>query len=433
MTINELYALFLKTNGVCTDTRNLIPGSIFFALKGDNFNANQFTNQAVEKGCALAIADETPERPDDRIIVVENVLETLQALGQHHRRQFEIPVIGLTGSNGKTTTKELMAAVLNKKFKVHATKGNLNNHIGVPLTLLSMSLDTDIAIIEMGANNPDDIGELCEIAEPNYGMITNIGRAHIEGFGSIEGVSKAKGQLFEYLQMHNRLVFVNSSDPKVTELCIDMKQFTYSTDNDSADVFGKLTSPGLQISFEWQTNYYRSGNVQTQLTGGYNLPNLLAAACVGTYFKVDPESISQALAQYQPSNNRSQIQKTDHNTLILDAYNANPTSVEKALRDFAAVEVPGEKMIIIGDMLELGTESDEAHNAIIALIEELHLNGILVGTLFKKAVTRSASEITSFENTGETKEYLNKNTPRNQYILIKGSRGIQLEKLVEVL
>jgi len=434
MTIEELYQLYRAANNlVCTDTRNIIPGSIFFALKGANFNGNSFANEALNQGCKYAVVDESPEKPHTNIVVVPNVLLTMQQLATHHRRQFDIPVIGLTGSNGKTTTKELMAAVLSSKFKVHATAGNLNNHIGVPLTLLSMPLNTQVAIIEMGANQPNDIGELCQIAEPTHGLITNIGRAHLEGFGSVKGIMRAKGQLFDFIRSHGGEVFVHISDPVVKEMASGIPQFTYSSDDQPADVSGKIASPELQVKFEWSTANQSANKVQTQLTGGYNLPNLLAAVSLGVYFQIEDAAINAALSAYTPKNNRSQIQKTAHNTLILDAYNANPSSMEKALRDFAAIPVRGGKMVILGDMLELGQTSTAEHMHLISLLGQLEITGILVGREFCAAAKQVQSSIPTFEATAGAREHLKSYSPKNTNILIKGSRGIQLEKLVDLL
>ena len=431
MQIEELYRIYREAGAVCTDTRNLIAGSIFFALKGENFNGNKFVHRALSEGCAWAVTDEPPAQPHRNLIEVKNVLVTLQALARYHREQFDIPFIGLTGSNGKTTTKELMAAVLQQKYNVHATKGNLNNHIGVPLTLLSMSGDTEIAIIEMGANQPNDIGELCEICRPTHGMITNIGRAHLEGFGSIDGVARAKGQLFDFLRSMESLVFLNSSDSKLTDMARGIQTFTFSTDNTPAEVRGELTDREITVSFRWRVNE-QWHPVRTQMSGSYNLANLMAATAVGCYFKVSPDSICRALENYVPSNNRSQVMKSKHNTVVLDAYNANPTSVEKALLDFSAIRIPGKKLVILGDMLEVGEESLEAHEAVIDFLTEHEIPGILVGPIYQ-SVLKNQPGFQSFEKVDEAKKYLEQNPVQNCCILVKGSRGIQLEKLTELL
>ncbi len=432
MKIEELYRHFKESTGVSTDTRNIQSNSIFFALKGANFNGNKFSTQALESGAMLAVVDEARFRPNDRIVLVENVLETLQQLAAFHRQQISVTVIGLTGSNGKTTTKELIAAVLRKKYKVHSTAGNLNNHIGVPLTLLKMPIDTELAIIEMGANQPNDIRELCDIANPDVGMITNIGNAHLQGFGNREGVIKAKGQLFNHLRKINGLVFVHSSDTTLVEMSDGMKNFTYSTGSESGKVKGQLVGHSLRVAFEWSCDNFQSGKIQTQLTGGYNLSNLLAAASIGIHFGIDGRDISAALAEYEPQNNRSQIKKTAENTLILDAYNANPSSVAAALKDFALIHAE-KKFFILGDMLELGNESSKAHEEVLKTIQQLNLKGFVVGQEFKTAVNRIDSSTLSFDNTEVAADYLRTNKLSGFHILIKGSRGIQLEKLVPEL
>lgn len=432
MQIEELYQYFLKSSGVSTDTRNISPNSIFFALKGANFNGNTFSRKALESGATMAIVDETPDQPDERIVLVKDVLKTLQQLASYHRKKVSATIIGLTGSNGKTTTKELMAAVLRKKFRVHATAGNLNNHIGVPLTLLSMPSGTEIAIIEMGANQPDDIKELCEIAAPDCGLITNIGNAHLQGFGNREGVIRAKSQLFDHLRKKDGLVFVNSSDPTIAALSEGMKSFRYSSGSEPGDITGKLCGRDLKISFEWKHDDFNSGEIQTQMTGGYNLPNLLAAVSAGKYFGVEKHLISEALREYEPRNNRSQIKETEKNILILDAYNANPSSVAAALNDFARIHST-KKYIVLGDMLELGTESSRAHAEILDLIQQLALTGIVVGPEFKKATENLSTAVIAFESTDAAARFLQKETLSGLHILIKGSRSMQLEKLVPEL
>lgn len=433
MDINSIYQLFRESNGVCTDTRNILENSLFFALKGDNFNGNEFAVKAIEKGCNYAVVDD-PKLEHERAILVDNVLDTLQELARIHRRSFSIPVIGLTGSNGKTTSKELMSAVLSKKYRCHATSGNLNNHIGVPLTLLSMPDDTDIAIIEMGANQPNDIGELCLIAEPNYGLITNIGRAHLEGFGSVEGIVRAKGQLFDYLRQHGGQVFVHGNDAQVMKMAEGLQAYTYSTDRSPADVSGKLAAKDLHVEFEWQQTNNKNHRVNTQLSGSYNLPNLMAAVAVGLHFEVAGEEINKALSEYQPSNNRSQIKKSEFNTLILDAYNANPTSVALALRDFSALPVANEKKLaILGDMLELGKESKSDHEKILLQLKKSGIQALLVGSEFTQVAKTVDPGLRTFKDAHAAAEYLRKESPKGFHILIKGSRGIRLEQLVDLL
>ncbi len=433
MDIKSLYQLFRESNGVCTDTRNLKLNSLFFALKGDNFNGNEFALQALAKGCEYAVVDD-PAIDHDRAILVNNGLDTLQDLARFHRRRFNIPIIGLTGSNGKTTTKELIYAVLSKKYRCHATSGNLNNHIGVPLTLLSMTDETDIAIIEMGANKPNDIGELCRIAEPNYGIITNIGRAHLEGLGGVEGIIRAKGQLYDFLREHAGQVFVHTSDMQIMKMAHGLKKHSYATDSNSAEVNGSLVANDLQIAFEWQENKNKLHRVATQLSGSYNLPNLMAAVAVGLWFEVPDVEINGALRDYRPNNNRSQIKKSEHNTLILDAYNANPTSVTLALRDFTALPVANDKKLaILGDMLELGKESKSDHEKILQQLKNSGVQALLVGPEFTQAAKSAGLAFQTFDNASSAAEYLRKEPAVGFHILIKGSRGIRLEQLVDLL
>lgn len=435
--IKELYAHFLKHSDVCTDTRDIRKGSIFFALKGSNFNGNKFAEQALASGCSLAVIDEEEFKKDDRFFLVADVLTALQELANHHRKQLNIPVIGITGSNGKTTTKELINAVLSEKFKVLATKGNLNNHIGVPLTLLSITPEHEIAIIEMGANHQGEIKMLCEIADPDLGLITNIGKAHLEGFGGIEGVKKGKSELYRYIQEKQGKLFVHGDDEVLIDLAGSCEKITYGTKK-LYDIVGATegSNESAFIAFRWATRYNaasinNSELVRTQLVGIYNYYNLLCAACIGNYFKVEDTLINKALSEYSPSNNRSQLHHTAYNTLILDYYNANPSSMSLALDNFAAMK-GAEKMVILGDMLELGEESAKEHEAIIHQLKEKNIaNAILVGPLFMEAGKKSKS--LTFLNSDEASAYLELNPVKNNTILIKGSRGIKLEKVVTVL
>jgi UDP-N-acetylmuramoyl-tripeptide--D-alanyl-D-alanine ligase len=434
--IEKLYSIFLKHPLVCTDTREIKPGAIFFALKGGNFNGNQFAEQALGSGCSYAVIDEEKYKKDDRYILVNDVLSTLQQLAHYHRKQLTIPVIGITGSNGKTTTKELINAVLSKKYNVLATKGNLNNHIGVPLTLLSVTREHEIAIIEMGANHQGEIGMLCSIAEPDYGIITNIGKAHLEGFGGLEGVKKGKSELYKFIGQKKGKLFVHADDEVLIELAGSIDKVTYGTKK-LYDIVGAMQSTsGQYISFQWATRYNavnvkNSEIVNTQLVGVYNYYNLLCAACVGNYFKVEDGLINAALREYSPSNNRSQLLKTNNNTLILDYYNANPSSVSLAIENFASLNYP-DKMVILGDMLELGDESISEHNAIIDLLRQKNIsNALLVGPIFMNAAKDSGFHL--FSSSDAAKEYLQQQKLHGHTILIKGSRGIKLEKVVEVL
>ncbi|MFL5765360.1 MAG: UDP-N-acetylmuramoyl-tripeptide--D-alanyl-D-alanine ligase [Bacteroidia bacterium] len=432
-----LYSYFLEHPAVCTDTREIRPGSIFFALRGDNFNGNRFAELALEKGCAYAVVDEKEFAVNDRCILVEDVLASLQQLANHHRRQLNIPVIGITGSNGKTTSKELINAVLSKKYKVLATKGNLNNHIGVPLTLLSITSGHEIAIIEMGANHQGEIAMLSRIAEPDFGIITNIGKAHLEGFGGIEGVKKGKGELYDFIRERKGKLFVHGDDAVLIDLAAGTEKVTYGTKK-LYDIVGAVKEDKAEqfISFRWATRY-TAGNmssaplIHTKLVGIYNYYNLLCAACVGNYFKVSDEDINAALAEYVPSNNRSQLQKTQSNTLILDYYNANPSSMSLAIENFAGLDQPN-KMVILGDMLELGAESAKEHEAIVDLLREKNISdALLVGPLFIEAGRKANAR--TFATSDDAAKWLKEHHVKNSTILIKGSRGIKLEKVVEVL
>jgi UDP-N-acetylmuramoyl-tripeptide--D-alanyl-D-alanine ligase len=435
--IQKLYSIFQAYPSVCTDTRDIKKDSIFFALKGGNFNGNQFAEQALSSGCAYAVIDEEQYKKDDRYIVVDNVLSTLQLLAKHHREQLKIPVMGITGSNGKTTTKELLNAVLSKKYRVLATKGNLNNHIGVPLTLLSINEKDEIAIIEMGANHQGEIAMLCAIAGPDFGIITNIGKAHLEGFGGIEGVKRGKSELYRYIQNFQGKVFVHGDDEVLSDLSSGNDRITYGTKK-LYDIVGSMSEKNDTefISFQWATRYNaanlkNSELVNTQLVGVYNYYNLLCAACVGNYFKVEDAHINAALREYTPSNNRSQLQKTKHNTLILDYYNANPSSMSLALENFASLHHQ-HKMVILGDMLELGDESAKEHQEIINLLEQRDIDNILlVGPLFMEA--GKGSKAKAFASSEEALRYLTEHPVKDTAILIKGSRGIRLEKVLEVL
>ncbi len=433
--IEEIYKHFINANQqVCTDTRKLINGSIFFALKGDNFNANEFAQKAIEAGCAYAIIDEEKYATNDKLILVNDVLKTLQQLANHHRLQFKIPFLAITGSNGKTTNKELINAVLSKKFNTLATAGNLNNHIGVPLTLLSVTNQHQFAIIEMGANHVGEINELCQIANPDYGLITNIGKAHLEGFGGIEGVIKGKTELYKFLKVKDGEVFIHGDDQLLHDLAIDNDKVTYGCKK-LYDVIGKDCTNSQTVSFKFTIRYgekdwNKQPLINTQIVGGYNFINCLAAVCVGHYFKVEDEQIKEALENYVPQNNRSQLVKTDNNTLILDAYNANPNSMKVAIENFATYTAE-RKIAILGDMFELGDYSAEEHKKIIELITEKKLdNTIFVGEDFFKL---NPPNYTTFKTTEECKDFFKSLNLKNTTILIKGSRGMKLETLQEVL
>lgn len=434
--IEKLYSIYLQHPFVCTDTREIKPGAIFFALKGGNFNGNQFAEQAINNGCSYAVIDEPGYKKDERYILVDDVLSSLQELAHYHRKQLEIPVIGITGSNGKTTTKELINAVLSKKYKVLATKGNLNNHIGVPLTLLSITKEHEIAIVEMGANHQGEIAMLCTISDPDFGIITNIGKAHLEGFGGLEGVKKGKSELYKYIQKKKGKIFVHADDEVLIELVENNDKITYGTKK-LYDIVGSMqSSAGAFISFQWATRYNASNLknsevISTQLVGIYNYYNLLCAACVGNYFKVEDKLINEALREYLPSNNRSQLHKTKDNTLILDYYNANPSSMSLAIENFVSLAFP-EKMAILGDMLELGEDSMKEHKAILGLLHEKNISKvILVGPLFMEVA--KGSDLKTFPTSDAASDYLKEQNIKGHVILIKGSRGIRLEKVVDVL
>ena len=429
MEIANLYAIFRNHPTVTTDSRNIPANSIFFALKGDNFNGNAFANEAILKGAAYAVIDEPESATNDKMILVEDVLLSLQQLAQYHRNQLGLPILAITGTNGKTTTKELITAVLSKKFRVNSTKGNLNNHIGVPLTLLSMSTETEFGVVEMGANHPGEIKILCEIANPDFGLITNIGKAHLEGFGSFEGVIKTKSEMYDFIRNNGGKCFVNVDNSLLTKQANHIEQISYGK---STDYFmaGELASTDnyLVVKALFQKGWLY---LKSKLIGDYNFENLLAAACVGKYFEVDPLFIQEAIAEYSPSNNRSQLIQKVKNTIIMDAYNANPTSMMAALTNFAGIRHEN-KCIILGDMLELGTVSAEEHQKITDFIEEQKFSEVyLVGLQFKNTIDRTQKK--KFDQVELLSNYLKTQPIENKLILIKGSRGIHLEKILELL
>ena len=425
--IEQLYTLYLQHPVVTTDTRNCPAGSIFFALKGERFNGNLFARQAIEAGCAYAVIDEDINDEDARFIRVEDVLTCLQELAAFHRRQLRIPVIGITGTNGKTTTKELTRCVLSSRFNTLATEGNLNNHIGVPLTLLKITAEHEMAIIEMGANHPGEIEFLCRIARPDYGLITNIGKAHLEGFGSLEGVIKTKSELYDSLRTNNGKVFLHAENEYLPAQAHGLDTILYGT-TPGLFVTGKMTACSPFVSFELVTDH-SSETIDTQLIGSYNLPNLLAAAAVGRYFGIPATDIKTALQAYQPANKRSQLMHTHQNTLILDAYNANPSSMMAALVNFQDMEVKN-KTLILGDMRELGAESQKEHQRIIAFLTQMNLDLIL---LVGKEFNTLTHPFLGFGNTAELKAWLAEHPLRDRFILIKGSRGIALETCIDLL
>jgi UDP-N-acetylmuramoyl-tripeptide--D-alanyl-D-alanine ligase len=435
ISIEELYSFYLKANQqICTDTRKLEAGSVFFALKGGNFNANEFAKKAIDSGCILAVIDEEKYLTDPKIVSVADVLIALQQLATHHRRQFKIPFLAITGSNGKTTNKELINAVLSKKFNTLATIGNLNNHIGVPLTLLNLKADHEFAIIEMGANHQGEINELCQIAEPDFGLITNIGKAHLEGFGGEEGIKKGKSELYKYIRSKHGKVFINADDDVLNELALDNDKITYGCKK-LYDVIGKDCTTSEMVSMKFTTRYgEKDWNklplINTQIVGSYNFINCLTAACVGNYFKVEDVLIKEALENYLPNMNRSQLVKTSRNTVLLDAYNANPNSMSVAIENFANYKSE-KKLLLLGDMFELGEYSHAEHQKIVNLLEEKKLqNVVLVGEEFFKLDTK---QFQKFKTTLECLNYLKNLNVSENTILIKGSRGMKMETLQEVL
>lgn len=429
MTIETLYQLYLANPVVTTDSRNCPKKSIFIALKGENFNGNSFAKKALELGCSYAVVDEPDAVTDERIVLVEDCLKTLQELAAYHRHQCQIPVIGITGTNGKTTTKELMAAVLSQKYNVLYTLGNLNNHIGVPLTLLRLNADHQIAVIEMGANHPGEIRELVEIADPDFGLITNVGKAHLEGFGSFEGVIKTKGELYDYLKAKGGKIFINMDNPYLKSIAKGIDQIPYATSG-GYELWGETLSCSPYLKLRWYSNYSEKGcDAETNLIGTYNLENILAAICVGKKFELDDTAITEALRTYVPSNNRSQLKQTEKNTLIIDAYNANPTSMSAAIQNFRQYAAPL-KAVILGSMKELGLQSEEEHKNLTYKIAESNFDRVfLIGHEFHKTDT----DFPIFENTEKFADYLTAHPLEGYTILIKGSRGNRLEGIVDYL
>ncbi len=426
MNVPQLYTLFLSSAGVCTDTRKIVPNSLFFALKGDNFNGNTFANQALEAGAAYAIVDEAPNLPNDRIIVVHDVLTTLQKLATHHRHRIPAKIIGITGTNGKTTTKELVHAVLSSHYNTRATVGNLNNHIGVPLTLLSFTGEEEFGIIEMGANHVGEIAELCTICDPDFGLITNVGRAHLEGFGSFENIIITKKGLYDHIAAQNGVIFINSANAILMDNTVP-NQIAYGvTDTDECQ--GKLLSASPFVSMQITTTE-GTMRVNTKLIGAYNFENILAAACIGSHFNVPLQRISNALENYTPSNNRSEFRNTGKNELILDAYNANPSSMEKALENFAEM-TQSNKLAILGDMFELGDNSPALHKEIVDKAASLGVEVLFVGKEFHNT---SPTAPNFYEQLDTLADKLKNEPITGKTILIKGSRGIKLERLVELL
>lgn len=424
MNIEEIYKIYRQYPSIQTDSRKIEKDDIFFALKGPNFNGNQFAEQALNAGAAYVVADEFVGVEDERIIHVNDVLKTLQQVAKFHREQFSIPFIAITGSNGKTTTKELLHAVLSTTYKTYTTKGNLNNHIGIPLTILKIKGDAEIAVIEMGANHQHEIEGYCQYAEPTHGLITNIGKAHLEGFGGEEGVKKGKGELFDYLKKNNGTIFVNTDDVAVFDLSKPISNLIfYGSKSEDANGIIVQNDPFIEIKIEDKNPF----TIQTNLVGSYNLPNVLAAVCVGKYFKIDVAKIKNAIENYHPSNSRSQLIRKDSNSIILDAYNANPGSMKAAIENFAKMK-GDKKILLLGSMMELGTDSRKEHEAIISLIGQHTWNAVvLVGKNFNEI----KNNFINFENAEQAKGWLKDQKFKNAQLLVKGSRSVQMEKVLE--
>lgn len=432
MNIEELYKLYTQSRKVTTDTRNILPGSIFFALRGDSFNGNEFAMSALEKGAAFSVIDDPKYGGDDRCILVPDVLETLQLLAAYHREQLKIPVIGITGTNGKTTTKELLNAVLAEKYITYCTQGNLNNHIGVPLTLLAIQPSVELAIIEMGANHKREIAALCALAKPNYGLITNIGKAHLEGFGGFEGVKIAKAELYDFIKETGGTIFVNGDNPILHELYTSKaitKPVTYG-ERDLNVVSGSIVSNDPLLTIVWNSAG-SSGQIHTNLTGSYNLENILAAIAVGFHFDLSQEQVHNGISSYVPGNNRSQIIRTSSNTLICDYYNANPSSMQVAIDNLAAITA-SHKTLILGDMFELGDESEQEHQRIVDYALEINADrNIFIGKAF--SASKDSRKGAFYTDIHSAVEGIKSHPVSGSTILLKGSRGMKLETLLPLL
>jgi len=425
------FELYYETSGVSIDTRKIKKDSLFICLKGEKYDGNDFALQALENGAKYVISDDNNNKNIKNVFIVGDTLKYLQKLANFHRNKFNIPIIGITGTNGKTTTKELISTILSQKYNTLYTEGNLNNHIGVPLTLLNLNNRYEIAVVEMGANKPGDIKELVDITQPTHGIVTNMGKAHLEGFKSFEGVQKTKSEMYDYLEKFKCPIFYNEDDNILKK---NLSQRTsnlisYSTNNNSY-IKGELISMSPFIKMKWKQNEYTSEILETKMIGAYNYNNFLAAICIGRYFEIDSKLINEAVKTYIPKNNRSQIEKTKHNMLILDAYNANPTSMRNAIESFNLMKIEN-KLLILGDMYELGDDSYEEHKNIVKLVDSLHLETLYVGDNFMKF--NETSKNIFFKDKDELKKYIIKNQLKNKYILLKASRGIGLESIKDIL
>jgi UDP-N-acetylmuramoyl-tripeptide--D-alanyl-D-alanine ligase len=425
MKIEKLYEIFLRYPSIQTDSRKIKNGDIFFALKGPNFNGNKFAAQAIERGAAYAVIDEDVEESNERILRTDDVLKTLQDLALHHRLQFKIPFIAITGSNGKTTTKELVHVVLSSQFKTYTTQGNLNNHIGIPVTILQVKKDAEMAVIEMGANHRGEIASYCEYTRPTHGIITNCGKAHLEGFGGIEGVRKGKGELYDFLRANGGTVFANGDYDYLREMSKGIKEvITYGTND--ADITGNViqAEPFLKLRIDKGISI---GEINTQLVGDYNLPNVLVAVTIGKYFSVSADNIKHSIESYTPSNSRSQLMNWKSNQVILDAYNANPSSMKLAIENFAHLHADN-KMLLLGGMAELGEESLKEHESIVELIKKYKWKDVaLVGGDFQKI----NHPFRKFNNANEAAAWLRQQNLTNAYLLVKGSRSMKMEQVLE--
>ena len=424
--IEKIYQHYTKRHLVSTDSRNIEKDCVFVAIKGERFDGNDFAYKVASDGIAACVIADRKDLPlHERLFIVDDSISALQQLAKLHRERINIPVIGITGTNGKTTTKELTAAVLSKRYNIIYTQGNYNNHIGVPLTLLQMRPDTEMAVVEMGANHINEIAQLCSIAQPDFGLITNIGKAHIEGFGSFEGVVKTKNELYEHLRNNGGKIFVNNDNTLLRELSKDLTCFSYGKDN-NADIKAEVVSFNPYLTIRWNDN-----EIKTNLIGEYNFENVLAAISIGTYFNVDKTQIIKAIEDYYPTNNRSQYIKTDKNEIVMDAYNANPVSMSNAIRNFRRIS-SNNALLILGDMKELGKDSENEHSIIISLVKELGFNKVfLVGeALLKADIDKSFCH---FSNVEELISYINTHEVQNHKILVKGSNSIHLEKLKNIL
>ncbi|HOH83744.1 MAG TPA: UDP-N-acetylmuramoyl-tripeptide--D-alanyl-D-alanine ligase [Bacteroidales bacterium] len=427
MNIEQLYNIFLEHPAISTDTRKLTPDSLFFALKGEHFNGNKFAKQALDQGVAYAIIDEKEYVTGDKTILVDNTLECLQKLAAFHRSKLTIPVIGISGSNGKTTSKELIHTVLAEKFNVFSTQGNLNNHIGVPLSVLQITPTHEIAVIEMGANHVGEIQQLCTISQPNYGLITNVGKAHLEGFGNFENVIKAKTELYRYLEQQDGLVFINFNNATLKAHAHNIRQYSYGT-NQQANIHTTFIVANPYVKLYWED---KKTIIESKLIGKYNFENILCAIAVGDYFQVSPEQIKHAVEIYFPSNSRSEFIHKEDNTIILDAYNANPTSMIAALENFNLMQSTN-KVVMLGDMLELGAYKKMEHEKIIEFLNNSNYNQVfLVGSNFYEANTRN--DFLTFKSSQLLRDHLKAHPLHDALILVKGSRGTQMEHVLSAL